>query len=183
MTESAMIKWINNNVGSDIDKAISDTKEVFFAKDVLIGMAYRETGLKLMELLNLGNKVPSIFSLVRGDYSKRSKDASAMYHGYGLWQVDIDSFPDFVRSGDWKTPYKCCVKALEILNGNKKYLSGKFPALSENDLLINSIAAYNCGIGNQSKTIQNKQDTDTRTFNHDYSKEVMRFSAIAAQLP
>jgi hypothetical protein len=180
MTNQQIINWLKTNIGADVQRAIADTNEQLFTPEIMIGMAMRETGLKVMELLNEGHTVPEIYSLIKGDYSKRLTDKEPIYHGYGLWQIDIGSFPEFVKSGDWIEPYQCCLKALTILNANKHYLLTRFPGLAENSdsFLMEIIASYNTGAGSESKAIAAGSDVDSRTFNQDYSNSVLDFAAM-----
>jgi hypothetical protein len=184
MTEQAIITWLKNNVGAAIQQAITDTGEQLISADTLVGMAMRETGLKVMNLLGAGHTAPGLFTLIQGDWGKRATDARERYHGYGLWQIDVASYPDFVNSGDWKDPYKCCVKAIEVLNEKKKYLLERFPGLDSNpeNFLMEIVAAYNCGQGAEAMAIHLQKDVDARTFNNDYANEVFRFSGIFAQM-
>src|SRR5215210_2612007 len=44
-------------------------------------------------------------------------------HGYGLMQIDDRSYPDFIRSGDWKDPRKNIFKGAEVLDEKFRYIS------------------------------------------------------------
>jgi hypothetical protein len=174
MTNQQIINWLKINIGSDVQRAITDTNEQLFTFEIMIGMAIRETGLKVMELLNEGHKVPEIYSLIKGDYSKRPTDKEPIYHGYGLWQCDIGSFPNFVASGKWQIPYDSCIQALQILKDNKRYMLTKYADITLQEV----IASYNCGVGNEEKTIAFQKDVDARTFNQNYSNSVLDFAAM-----
>ena len=186
MTEKLVIQWILTNLGPDIDKALAEAKAVnpdlLYDKAWLAGMCYRETGFLVARYVAQGALPAAIHPLMRGDYSKRAADKEKMYHGFGYWQIDIDSFPAFVKSGDWKDPYKTCVKAISVLEGKRKYLEPKFPNLKGDSLLRAITAAYNCGEGNVQKVLNAGQDIDARTHQHNYSAEVARFAAMAENI-
>lgn len=183
MTNTDLIKWIKTNLGPAIQQALKDYPSVI-TESILGGMAMRETGLKVMELLKAGNTYPNLDILVKGDYGQRSTDTQKIYHGYGYWQIDIASFPDFIKSGDWADPYKCCIQALHILELNKAYLLKQFPMIDSNheQFLRDLVASYNCGQGGEAIVIRHGEDVDARTFGHDYSKAVWGFKAIYESL-
>jgi hypothetical protein len=172
MTNQQIIDWLKTNIGADVQRAIADTNEQLFTPEIMIGMAMRETGLLIMNLINAGLNPPGIWERIKGDYSQRPGETIKQFHGFGLWQIDKHSFPDFVNSGNWSDPYKCCKQAISILNNNRAYLQAKFGTVTVNQV----IASYNCGEGNESRVIASQQDVDSRTFNHDYSKSVIEFS-------
>jgi hypothetical protein len=186
MTEKQVIQWILTNLGADIDKALAEAKtvnpELLYDKDWLAGMCHRETGFKISEYLAKGIKPDAIHPLMRGDYGQRAGEKEKQYHGFGYWQIDIGSFPTFVKSGDWKDPFKTCVKAISVLEGKRKYLEPKFPNLKGDSLLRAVTAAYNCGEGNVQKVLNAGQDIDARTHQHNYSAEVARFAEIARSI-
>ncbi|WP_315822992.1 hypothetical protein [Paraflavitalea speifideaquila] len=183
MTEKQIITWISRELGPVIEKALTEAKvrnpALLYTKDWLVAMAYRETGLLIAKLLAQGGKTPAIYSLMRGDYGQRPGEIEKSFHGFGPWQIDIGSFPEFVKSGNWKDPYKTCVKAIEVLEGKRKYLQSKFPNLSGEALERAITAAYNCGEGNVKKALEAGEDVDSRTHQKNYSKEVWRFREIA----
>ena len=45
-------------------------------------------------------------------------------HGYGLMQIDDRSYPDFIKSGDWKDPRENIFKGAEVLDEKFRYISG-----------------------------------------------------------
>lgn len=167
MTETSTLKWIKDNLGSIMAQAISKSDGGSNYTPAWLGaMAYRETGFLIMKYHD--KPVNEVAALMIGDRG----------HGRGFWQIDDRSFADFCKSGDWKDPLKCCIKAISVLQGNRKYFAAHFPALTGNDLDRAIIASYNCGAGNVSKAINSKHDVDYFTFNQDYSKEVKRFMTI-----
>jgi hypothetical protein len=182
MTERDILKWINLNLSNAIDKAIAHAREKYpdliYTKDWLAAMAMRETGFKIAEFVKLGKKPEAIHTIMRGDYGQRKGDVEKCYHGFGYWQIDIASYPDFVKSGDWKDPFKTCRKAISVLEEKRLYLAPKFPNLQGDSLCRAITAAYNCGQGNVAKVLRVGQDIDARTYNRDYSAEVWRFRQI-----
>jgi len=183
MTEKEIIYWISTFLGPDIDKALEQARMknpgLLYTKEWLVAMAYRETGF-LIGRYAAKNMTPfAIHPLMRGDYGQRKGETEKSYHGYGYWQIDIGSYPDFVRSGDWKDPYKTCVKAISVLEEKRLYLEKKFTWLQGEDLHRAITAAYNCGQGNVATALSKGRDVDIYTHQHNYSKEVWRFREIA----
>jgi hypothetical protein len=182
MTENDILRWIGANLGPTIERALAHAREKFpahtYTKDLLAAMAMRETGFKIAEFVKLGKKPEFMHTIMRGDYCQRKGEKEKSYHGYGYWQIDIDSYPDFVRSGDWKDPFKTCRKALTVLEEKREYLAPRFPNLQGDGLMRAVTAAYNCGQGNVAKVLAAGQDVDARTYNKDYSREVWRFREI-----
>jgi hypothetical protein len=185
MTNTQILSWIKTNLGQSIRKAIADTPGCIYTEDWLAAIAMRETGLKIMKLVEAGNTFPNINRLVKGDFSKRPGDPSEMFHGYGYWQIDIGSFPDFIQSNDWQDPYKCCLKAISILDTNKAYLLKKYPGLPLNNPIFEMelTASYNCGLGNEAIAIHKQEDVDARTFDNDYSNAVFEYRTLYKSLP
>lgn len=182
MTEKDILSWININLGDAIDKAIIHARENFpdhpYTKDWLAGMIMRETGFLIARYIKAGTKPEIIHTLMRGDYGQRPGEKEKNYHGYGYPQIDIGSYPDFVKSGDWKDPFKTCLKAIEVLEEKRQYLVPKFPNLQGDGLHRAITAAYNCGQGRIAQALNEGKDIDARTYNHDYSREVWRFREI-----
>lgn len=186
MSEKECIKWIAVNLGEAIRKALTDSKaknpNLMYTFDWLVAMAYREMGLKIIKLVNKGFSVPDIMNNALGDWSKRPGEKEPQYHGFGFWQIDIGSYPEFVKSGNWKDPYKCCMKAIEVLEEKRLYLQKRFPELNPEMLSRAITAAYNCGQGNVAKVLKAGLDIDRRTHGQDYSKEVWRFRKLYKEI-
>jgi hypothetical protein len=182
MTERDILKWINTNLGPEIDKAMVQANEKFsdhpYTRDWLAAMAMRETGFKIAEFVKLGKRAELIHTIMRGDYGQRTGEKEKSYHGYGYWQIDVGSYPQFVKSGNWKDPFKTCLMAIEVLEEKRLYLAPKFPNLQGDGLHRAITAAYNCGQGNVAKVLNEGKDIDARTYNRDYSAEVWRFREI-----
>lgn len=182
MTEKDILRWINVNLGDPIDRALVHAREKFpnhqYTKDWLAGITMRETGFLIARYVKEGAKPDVIHGLMRGDYGQRSGEKEKSYHGFGYPQIDIGSYPDFVKSGDWKDPFKVFRKAITVLEEKREYLVPKFPNLQGDSLYRAITAAYNCGQGNVAKVLTAGQDIDSRTYNKDYSREVWRFREI-----
>ena len=182
MTERDILKWIDKNLGSAIERAIVAAREKHpdhpYTKDWLAGIAMRETGFKIAEFTKDGFAPERIHLIMRGDFDQRKGEKEKNYHGFGYPQIDIGSYPDFVKSGDWKDPFKSFVKAISVLEEKRIYLEPKFPNLQGDSLHRAITAAYNCGQGNVAHVIEEGKDIDARTYNHDYSREVWRFREI-----
>lgn len=176
MTERQAIFWIKDNLGPLIVKAIAGRPGVIYTEDWLAAMAYRETGILILRYQ--GKPLNIIAPLMQGDYGQRPGENENIYHGFGFWQIDKDSFPDFVKSGDWKDAFKSCVNVIKILEEKRIYLQAHFPALTGDEINRAITASYNCGQGNELKALEEGKDVDVYTFNHDYSAEVWRFREI-----
>jgi hypothetical protein len=116
-------------------------------------MTMRETGLKIAQQLGRGFKVPEIHAEMRGDYGQRPGDTERQYHGFGYMQIDIASYPDFVKSGKWKDPLATYKMAIAVLESKRNYLEPKYKEVGEEMIHRAITAAYNCGEGNVSKVL------------------------------
>lgn len=182
MTEKQVIKYIADNLTPQIQSAIlfgkTKNPNLIYSIDWLIAITMRETGNKIALYASRGFAPKDIWPLMKGDYSKRGNDVNPSYHGYGLTQIDIDSFPDFVKSGDWKDPLKCYIKSIAVLEGKRKYIQSKVPNLAGNDLFKAITAAYNCGEGHVVKALSRDKSVDSYTHQGNYSAEVWRFREL-----
>lgn len=182
MTERDILQWINTNLGSAIERAIVYARGKFpdhpYTKDWLAGIIMRETGFLIARYVKAGTTPAIIHTLMRGDYGQRPGEKEKAYHGYGYTQIDIASYPDFVKSGDWKDPFKTICKAIAVLEEKRAYLEPKFPNVKGDSLYRAITAAYNCGQGSVAHVLNEGKDIDARTYNHDYSREVWRFREI-----
>lgn len=177
MTEKQILGWIKTNLSQIIEKAITDSKTDLFTVDLMAAMAMREVNFLIARYAS--KPLEEVAASMKGDYGQRANDNIKMYHGFSFWQIDIDSFPDFIKSGDWKDPYKSCLKAISVLEGKRQYLVSKL-----GDVPLNAIvAAYNTGEGNVYRSLKNGWDVDKTTHNKDYSKEVFRYRDIYNSLP
>lgn len=174
MTERQAIRWIKENLGPIIRKALLQFPGSIYTEDWIGGIICRETGILIIRYK--GAALATIASLMRGDYSQRKGEKEKQYHGYGFPQIDSASFPEFVKSGDWKDPYKSIVMMIKVLESKHGYLKDKITSSYSLERAVT--AAYNCGEGTIAKVMKAGQDIDSKTFNHDYSKEVWRFREL-----
>lgn len=123
MTEREILLWYKTNLSTYIDKAIEDSGTDIYTQDWLAAMAMRETWILIPK--NVNKPFEEICKLMKGDYGQRKGETKPQYHGYGFWQMDTSSFPDFIKSGDWQDPYKTCMKAISILQAKRKVV-GRF---------------------------------------------------------
>ncbi|MFN8308348.1 MAG: peptidoglycan-binding protein [Chitinophagales bacterium] len=172
-TDRDLMQWISTNLGDIITKAVSGGASPF-PVDLLAGMVARETGFLITRYVNQGHDVAFIHANMKGDYHHNS------YHGYGYWQIDIGSYPDFINSGNWADPNLCCAKAIAVLKEKAASLkaAGWQTKLSASEFERACVAAYNCGQGNVLKALAKSIDVDSYTFNKDYSKEVLRYRSV-----
>lgn len=180
MTEKQILGWIKTNLSPIIENAFKQVNSSFKA-DLLAAMAMREVNFLIAR--NASKPFQQVCNLMKGDYGQRAGDEMKCYHGFSFWQIDIGSFPDFIKSGDWQDPLKSCIKAIQVLEGKRSYLAARFPQLPPNELERASVAAYNTGEGNVSKSIKLNRDVDYTTHQKNYSKEVYRYKDIFNSLP
>lgn len=182
MTSTEILKWIKTNLSSYIIQAINDAKvknpSLLYTEDWLGAITCRETGDLIIRDVTKKLSVTEMAPLMKGDYSKRPGETTEQYHGFGFIQIDISSFPHFVNSGDWKDPYKCYEMAIDVLEDKRQYLQPHFPSLTGDSLERAITAAYNSGEGNVGKCINAGIDVDSRTADHNYSKQVFEFRDI-----
>lgn len=186
MTNTEILAWIKKNLGSYINQAIEEAKvknpSLLYTEDWLGAITCRETGELIARYIGQDKSILDMAALMHGDYSERHGEDHPQYHGFGFIQIDIDSFPDFVKSNDWKDPLKCYVMAISVLEGKRKYLQSHFTSLIGDTLERAITASYNAGEGNISKSLNTNIDIDSRTANHNYSKQVFEFREIYRSL-
>lgn len=192
MTNTEILRWIKANLSPTIQQALGAAKQknpnLLYAEDWLAAIACRETGQLIDKRLVTAGALPSgrqlavIAPLMMGDYSQRPGETEKSHHGFGFWQADIASFPEFVKSGDWKDPAKACAMAISILEGKRLYLQPHFPNLAGDDLDRAITAAYNCGEGNVRDVLNEGHDIDIRTTDKNYSAQVWEFRKIYQSL-
>jgi hypothetical protein len=187
MTEKQIAFWIRDNLGKYIRQAIADYRKVnpdhIFTEDWMAGIAYREVHNLITRYANQKLKFDVICSLMKGDYGQRPGEKEKSYHGFSFWQIDIGSFPEFIKQGLWKDPYRSCLKAISILDNKRKYIVGKFPNLKGEALERAVTASFNCGEGNEVKVLTRGLDVDAYTHGKDYSKMVWKYRELYRTLP
>jgi hypothetical protein len=196
MTERHVLIWIKKELVPFQLQAMEVVNAKFpghiYSTDLLSAITCREVGNLIERYVEAGVKTKDIHAMMRGDYSKRPGEKEKSYHGFGYTQIDIASYPDFVKSGKWKDPVKVYVKCMEVLEEKRAYLAPRFPDLQGEDLLRAIVAAYNTGQGNVAKTLRGERkdekgkvitDVDWTTHGRDYSKEVFRMRDAYNNLP
>ena len=115
-----------------------------------------------------------------GDFSKRTPrppvragvlPPDGCGFGRGLMQIDYD-FHEFARGQDWKNARMTILYGANVLADSQKYLKQKIGWDGLN-LLMASVAAYNCGAGNVLKAIQNGLDVDYYSAGRNYSRNTL----------
>lgn len=179
MTERETLYWIRNNLSPFIQEAIKGT---IYTEDWIAAMVMRETGFLITRYAIAKVFVRDTHAMMKGDYGQRKGESEKSYHGFSYMQIDIGSYPDFVKSGDWKDPAKVFPFAVKVLEEKRIYLQSH-AVFTDPELLNRAITgAYNCGQGNILKALANNKDVDTYTYNHDYVKEVYRYREIYKNL-
>jgi hypothetical protein len=177
--ELVQLKFIKENLSGIIKQVIVGT---VYTEDWLAAIARRETGQKMIQLRNQGLKPAEIWPRLKGDFSKRKGEAQASYHGFGVWQMDIASFPDFCKGEDWKNPLLCGLKAIKVLEGKRAYLAPRVN-ISAEDLNKAITAAFNTGEGNVRHSIEQGRNVDYTTYGGDYSADIWKHREMYLQLP
>lgn len=176
-TSVQLLAWIKENLGKFMRDAVSGSS---FSEDLLAGIAARETGFLIIRYFNQGFGFGDIAQRMKGDYRK----SEGRYRGFGFWQIDIGSYPDFITSGKWKSPELTAKKAVSVLEEKKRYLESKGwgRRLGPEEFERAVTAAYNCGQGNVDKALSRGLDVDSYTYSKDYSAEVFRYRKIYRKL-
>jgi hypothetical protein len=105
-------------------------------------------------------------------------------HGFSWWQIDIRSYPEFVKSGDWKDVGKAVNKCCEVLaekQNEVRELAGRHVLLN-GTLLRCAVAGYNCGSGPAYRNFINHDDPDRGTTGKDYSADVLARQKVFSDL-
>lgn len=182
MTERQISLWIKEHLGDTMAKAIKDSKTMY-TPDWLGAMAQREVGFLIARYVSQKKTFKQICELMIGDYNRRPLEREKQYHGYSYWQLDINTHLPFIKTGEWKNPYKACMKAIETLEDKRAYLEKFVPGIVNTSVFDRAItAAYNCGAGNVAKAYKAGLDVDIYTHQHNYSQEVWRFREIYKSL-
>ncbi len=112
-----------------------------------------------------------------GDWAPRNgrMPPDGLGWGRGLLQIDYASHP-FAQTGDWRDPSANIAYGSDLLGQNLDYFRrANHPGI---DPLRAAIAAYNCGVGNVERAIQEGEDVDARTTGRNYSADVIRRAGI-----
>lgn len=120
-----------------------------FAPETLIAIASRETAMRN----------------IKGDWR------DGRWHGFGLMQIDIGSFPEWIATGEWKDPKKSIRKGADVLSTKRaQVIARKVPP---KDALPVAIAAYNAGVHAIDAYFKHG-NPDRPTTGHDYSQDVLK---------
>ncbi|MCK9541089.1 MAG: peptidoglycan-binding protein [Novosphingobium sp.] len=169
-TSKDILAWIQFHLEPFISISItlSHTQDIKLTKDWLAAIACRETGHLILKYVNRGKTFEEVTKLMKGDYR------NGRYNGFGYWQIDVGSYPDFTNSNDWKDPQKTCNKAAEVLIEKAVYLTQKdWKNILSVELFERAVtAAYNCGQKNVDRALRINKGVDYYTFNKDYSADV-----------
>jgi len=94
-------------------------------------------------------------------------------HGFSMWQIDIRSFAEWIKTGAWRDVGAAVMKAAEILDSKRSAIKSKNFVWSGADVERVTTAAYNCGSGIAVYNFSRYQDPDRATTGHDYSADVL----------
>ena len=164
MTETEILRHIRDAYGPFI---YASAERHGHHPEVVAGIMCRETQGGLSTLLDKP-----------GPEGRGDRDDKGVYHGHGLMQIDDRSFPEFVRSGNWRDPGKNIEFGCLVLAKKRHWLRIVIEreALRGIDLERAAIAAYNGGEGNVRRAIREGRDIDWYTAHRNYSRDVLRFA-------
>jgi hypothetical protein len=126
-----------------------------FDIELLLALASRET--------NMRN--------IKGDLR------NGIFHGYGIMQIDIGSFPDFCRAWTPEQVQPSIEFGTQVLAGKRSFLAKH----GITDLRAIT-SAYNTGEGNVLKSHTNNQDVDSTTAGGNYGQDVLNRMVVFAKL-
>lgn len=177
MTDIEVLQFIKTSLSPYITRAIQMHPNTFVTEDILAGITMRETGGLIAKHAAEFPAVTDLAKHMKGDYIDRNDGKGPIAHGFGFTQIDINAFPWFVSSNAWMDPLKCFSQSIAILEGNKVHILTHNPILKDTDSLVHySIAAYNCGAGNEDKILIQHLDPDAYTTGHNYAKCVFTYA-------
>lgn len=160
MVETEILRHIHDNYGAFI--AASAARHGH-RPEVLAGIMCRETQGGLSPLLDAQGPEG------RGDGGR----------GHGLMQLDDRSFPEFIRSGNWRDPAKNIEFGALVLRKKRLWLERVLGQTGiTTDLERAAISSYNVGEGNVLKSLKAGRDVDARTAHGNYSRDVLRLAEL-----
>lgn len=118
-------------------------------------------------------------TLPRGIPARKLKGPTAAWcptsqgWGVGVFQIDWESHPAFIKRGTWRDVGACMDYALEVLDNAQTYLV-KACALTGDELLDATVAAYNAGAGRVARFIREGKSLDGATFHPGYVEKIKR---------
>jgi hypothetical protein len=170
MTETEILRHLRTAYGAIIAEAAAKNRH---RPEVMAGIVMRETQGGLSPLLDR-----------QGPEGRGDRDHEGRYHGHGLCQIDVRSFPEFCAGPDWKDAAKNIAMGAWILGRKRAFLVARTLGfkLTDGDLERAAIAAYNAGEGRVLKSIEQGRDPDSCTAHGDYAAAVLRYAAIYKSL-
>lgn len=175
-TNKEILKWIYENLGKDIRYLTDDKyKDTPYTESLIAGMICRETGFLILRYYNQGKTFNEICNLMKGDYR------NGRYNGYGFVQIDIGSYPKFIKDtplSDYKAYLEKSILVLEEKRISIERAGFTKDKLGKDLWLKAIVSAYNTGQGNVIKSLKMGKDTDRTTHQGDYAKCVMQFRMI-----
>lgn len=76
-----MMQWTKTYLGGIISTAVTGS---MYSEDWIAGICARETGFLFVRYAYQGLPFEKVCSLMKGDYGKRSRDATKQYNGFGF---------------------------------------------------------------------------------------------------
>ncbi len=142
------ITKLNQEVPNSVLPAIyyASIKNDFKAMNIIAAVMYRES--RFGKALN-------------------SKGTGDKGHGHGLMQIDDRSHKSFLDKGTWNDPFDNADYGTRILKTNDYIFKGN---------MFRALAAYNCGIGNVRKAMEDKKSAEAYTAHGDYSSKVLKYA-------
>lgn len=106
-------------------------------------------------------------------------------HGFGLWQADIESYPQWIKSGAWHDAGMCAMFGAKVLNDKLNEIKNKADKagleVDEETALRLAIAAYNHGSTGVFNDFKRGLDPDKGTTGHDYSADTLKREKVFAE--
>lgn len=106
-------------------------------------------------------------------------------HGFGLFQADIGSYPQWINSGAWRDAGMSVLFGAKVLNDKLQEIKNRASKanveIDEDTALRLAIAAYNHGSMGVFSDYKKGLDPDRGTTGHDYSTDVLKRESIFAE--
>ncbi len=118
-------------------------------------------------------------TLPRGIPARKLKGPVAAWvptsHGWavGVFQIDWESHAGFIKKGTWRDLRACMAYALDVLTNAREHLK-EACALSGDELLEATVAAYNAGPGRVARFVREGKSFDGATFHPGYVEKIKR---------
>ncbi len=155
-----MANWTENDLKGQFQRVRNDGWLLHFQA------AARNHRFEVELLLAIGSRETNLRN-IKGDFH------DAVYHGFGIMQVDIGTDPAFCASWTEAKVPESIERGTQILAEKRQYLSGK--GIADPKAIA---AAYNTGQGNVARSIAAGKDPDSTTSGHDYGSDVLARMAI-----